>query len=97
MAAPKFKEFFEMMVKQNQAEFDQFLEIHNNFVANPAKWKAEFDEKGRDIQDIIRVYENRLCAQSEGSGRSRFTLGLSEKFQAEVKKMLPKIDLVGAE
>ena len=97
MAAPKFKEFYELMVKQNQEDFDEFKKAHDGFVKDPHKWKAKFNELGRDIQDTIRTYENRLCRQSEGSGNSKFSTHLAEKFQQEVKAHFPKINFIGME
>jgi hypothetical protein len=97
MAAPKFKEFYELMFKQNQEDFDNFKKVHDGFVKDPEKWKRKFNELGRDIQDIIRTYENRLCRQSEGAGNSKFTTALAEKFNQEVKTHFPKINFIGME
>lgn len=83
------------MVKQNQKDFDEFKKVHDGFAKNPEKWKNKFNELGRDIQDVIRDYENRLCRQSEGAGNSKFTTALAEKFNQEVKAHFPKINFVG--
>ena len=97
MAEPKYKIFFDMMIKQNQELFDNFKKIHDNYSENPAKYKAQFNETGREVLDAVRLYENRLCNQSESSRNAKFSTNLSEKFQYEVKRYLPKIDFVGQE
>lgn len=93
--AAKYKEFYDLMLKQNKDDFHEFKKIHDKYMEDPKKWSAKFNELGRDIQDIIREYENRLCRQSEGAGNSKFTTGLAEKFQAEVKVHFPKINFIG--
>jgi hypothetical protein len=93
----KYKQVFEMMLKQNQEDFDNFQMVHDNFLKDPKKWKEEFDHQGRDIQDIIRRYENILCGKSENSGYGKYSTELSAKFQQEIRKLFPKIDFVGAE
>lgn len=95
MPSPKYKEFFQMMLKQNKEDFDEFKNVHDKFAKDPEKYKDEFNHLGSDILDIIRDWENRLCRQSEGAGNSKFTTALSEKFQSEVKTHFPKINSVG--
>jgi hypothetical protein len=97
MAIPKYKEYFDLMLKQNEELFKTFRRIHDDFEEDPKKWKDNFNEIGRDVQDVLRVYENRLCGQSEGSGYSKYSTALAEKFQAEIKKHFPKINFIGLE
>lgn len=94
---PKYRQTFVDMLKQNQQIFDDFKKVHDNYIEDPKVWKEQFDEQGRDIQDIIRRYENRLCGSSESSGHGRFTTELANKFHQEIKKVFPKIDYIGAE
>lgn len=95
--AAKYKEVYDMMLKQNKEDFDEFKKIHDKYLEDPKKWYKEFNKMGSDIQDIIREYEDRLCRQSEGAGNSKFTTALSEKFQSEVKKNFSKINFIGME
>lgn len=95
MPVPLFKQFYDQMVSQNQKEFDDFKIIHDKYADDPKTHQTEFNNQGRDIQDLIRVYENRLCGKSEGSGFSKFSTKLSEKFHEEIKKNFPKIDFIG--
>lgn len=93
--AAKYKEFYDLMISQNKEIFDNFKKIHEDYVKDSKKFQDKFNEVGRDIQDIIRDYENRLCRQSEGAGNSKFTTALSDKFHSEVKLHFPKIDFIG--
>lgn len=95
--ATKYQQFFDLMISQNKELFDSFKEVHEHYLQDPQKWQQQFNEIGRDVQDIIRRYENMLCSKTEGSGYGKYSTNLSEKFQAEVKKAFPKIDFIGAE
>lgn len=91
----KYQQCFEDMLKQNKEIFDKFKDIHDKFASDPNTYKDEFNEIGRDVQDIIRRYENRLCGHSESSGYSKFTTNLADKFQQKVREAFPKIDAIG--
>lgn len=91
----KYKEFYDLMIKQNKEDFDEFKKVHDKFMEDPEKYKDKFNRLGSDILDIIRDYENRLCRQSDNAGNSKFTTALAEKFQSEVKSHFPKISSVG--
>jgi gamma-glutamylcysteine synthetase len=95
MAAPKFKQIFDEMLLQNKQLFDSFRQIHDQFMADPKAYQQQFNEIGRDVQDVIRRYENRLCSHSESAGFGKFTNNLADKFQEEIKKSFSKIDSVG--
>jgi len=91
----KYKEFYEMMIKAHAEEFAAFKKVHDDYIIDPKKWQDKLNDLGRDIQDIIHEYENRLCRQSEGAGNSKFTTALADKFHAEVKSHFPKVDFIG--
>lgn len=93
----KYKQYLLDMLTQNKSIFDEFLQIHNHYLLDPKPNQEEFNRIGRDIQDIIRRYENRLCSKSESSGYGKFSSKLSENFQKEIKKYFPKIDFIGVE
>ncbi len=97
VASAKYKQYIEDMLTQNYQLFDAFLEIHNKYMENPSEWQAQFNEVGSRAQDVIRKYENRLCATSEGSGYGKFASKLADNFQTEIKKYFPKIDFIGVE
>jgi hypothetical protein len=91
----KYKEVFKKMLEENREAFDSFLKLHNEYALNPDKWQEQFNNEGKKIQKIIRIYEDRLCGHAEGSGYGRFAGNLAEKFQEEVRKHFPKIDNIG--
>lgn len=91
----KCQQQLELMVKNNQSLFDEFKNIHDLYTENPNLYQEKFNEIGRDVQDIIRRYENILCRQSEGSGFGKYSAKLADKFHQEIKKLFPKIDFIG--
>ena len=97
MAIQKYKKYYELMLLQNKKVFDQFLEVHNLFVADQKKNAPQFHSLGRDVTDIIRFWERKLCAGMERGNNSQYSSKLAEKFWGEVRKTYTHIDLVGVE
>lgn len=91
----KYKDYFQQMLEANQSVFTDFKKIHNLFAVDQKTYQSEFNEKGEIIMEIIRDWEKRLCSRMEGGKNGVYSANLSEKFRAEVKKVFPKIDLVG--
>lgn len=86
---------FQKMLAENTELFATFQQIHDAYNLNPDANKDRFNDVGREITDIIREYERRLCAQMGKGQFSKYTQNLSEKFWGEVRKVYPKIDFVG--
>jgi pentose-5-phosphate-3-epimerase len=93
--ATKYKLIFDEMVSKYEKEFDSFQEIHDRFEENPKKWQDEFNKEGEKIMEIVREYENKLCGHMENTKNSTYSAGLAEKFRAEIKRYLPKLDMIG--
>jgi len=93
----EYQKAFQTMIEQNKEIFDRFKAVHDAYVLSPDLNKAKFNEVGREITDVIREYERRLCAQMGKGQFSKFTQNLSEKFWGEVRKVYPKIDFVGVQ
>lgn len=91
----QYQAYFQQMMEANKPLFDEFKKIHDAYVEEPDFWKAKYNEVGRDVLDIMRDYERRLCSQSEKGQYGKFSSNLSAKFWAEVKTVFPKIDFVG--
>lgn len=91
----KYKEYFENMVRENKELFDSFKRLHDEYALNPDNLQDKFNKEGEKVLEVTRQWENKLCKQSEKAGYSKYTTNLSEKFQAEVKKLFPMIDHVG--
>jgi hypothetical protein len=62
---------------------------------DPSKYEEEFNKIGKEVLGVVREYENRLCADTERGKFIKYSSGLAEKFQEEVRKNFPSIDKVG--
>ena len=93
--AAKYLEIFNEMVAKFEKEFDSFQEIHDKYEENPKKWQDEFNSEGIKILEIIRAYENRLCGHMENTQNATYSANLAEKFRNEIKRYLPKLDMIG--
>jgi hypothetical protein len=91
----KYKEYFLKMIEENKTVFDNFKKLHALYEQDESKWQNKLNEDGEVVMDIVREYENRLCSNTERGVYNKFSSGLSEKFQAEVRKTFPKIDHIG--
>lgn len=83
------------MIDENKDLFDQFFRIHEHYTADPKAYQEEFNQIGRNIQDVILQYERKLCGKTESGMYSKFSGNLSEKFKELVRKDFPKIDFIG--
>ena len=90
-----YQKLFQEMLSTHKDLFTQFKDIHDRFAQDQNKYKKEFNEVGTQVLDVIRKYENILCGHSENSGYGKFSSNLSDKFWAEVRSYLPRIDFVG--
>ncbi len=93
--ATKFKEVFDEMVTKYEKEFDEFQILHDKYEQDPKKWQAEFNLEGGKIMDIVREYEDKLCGKMENTKNSTYSANLAEKFRGEIKRYLPKLDMIG--
>ena len=55
----------------------------------------EFHQLGRDILDVVRDYDRRLCAAMGKGIYSTYSQKLSEKFWSLVRQDFSQIDMVG--
>jgi hypothetical protein len=93
--ATKYLEIFKEMVEKYEKEFDDFQLLHDKYEKEPKKWQKEFNDEGGKIMEIVRVYENRLCGHMENTNNATYSAGLAEKFRNEIKRYLPKLDMIG--
>lgn len=91
----KYKQFYREMVEEHQDDFDLFKTIHDNYIINPDAWQDKFNNEGKRIVEIIRIWERKLCQHSEKGQYGKYSAGLAEKFWNEVRLHYPKIDFVG--
>jgi hypothetical protein len=91
----KYKQQVQDMLSAHKDIFDAFKHLHDNYEKDPKKWQNEFNEKGSEVQAIIRRWENNLCGKSESGKYGKFSSTLAEKFQNEIRTHFPKIDFIG--
>ena len=91
----KYKKCFAEMINQHKDLFTSFKKVHDQYALDPKKWKSQFNSEGQRVLEIVKKYENILCGHSENSGYGKFSSNLSDKFWAEVRSYLPRIDFVG--
>ncbi len=91
----KFKEYYERMFNENKDLFAEFQKVHDEYALNPDDLQDQFNEIGKKVQRVMRIYEDRLCGHSESNGYGAYTGGLAEKFEGEVRKHFSQIDNVG--
>lgn len=91
----KYKQYFQEMLADQKRVFDDFKKIHDKFALDRVKYQDEFNRQGEAVMEIIHDWEKRLCARMEGSKNGVYSATLSEKFKEEIKKIFPKIDLIG--
>jgi hypothetical protein len=91
----KYEKYFQKMIEENQTLFDEFKALHAKYSLDPEAWQTEFNREGAKILKLINEHENKLCHHSEGGQYAKFAGNLADKFQKEVRKLLPLIDHVG--
>lgn len=93
----KYRAAVQQMFEENQELFDEFKPIHDAYVLNPTANQAKYNAIGRDVMDVIRDYERKLCAKMGAGQYSKFSMNLSEKFMEEIQKIYSKIMFIGVE
>lgn len=91
----KYKQYYQDMMDKHAEVFSAFKVVHDRFALDPETWAEKFHTQGREVLDIIRDYERRLCAGMERGKNATYSFALAEKFKAEIKKYLPKFELIG--
>ena len=93
--ATKYLETFNEMVTKYEKEFDEFQVLHDKYEKDPMKWQEKFNLEGAKIMEIVKEYEDRLCGHMEHTQNATYSANLAEKFRNEIKKYLPKLDMIG--
>ncbi|OGG15419.1 hypothetical protein A3D77_07820 [Candidatus Gottesmanbacteria bacterium RIFCSPHIGHO2_02_FULL_39_11] len=83
------------MTAENKELFDSFKIIHDNYVINSDAWMEKFNAVGKEVVEVMRIWERKLCSHSERGQYGIFSSKLSDKFWDEIRKVYPKIDYVG--
>ena len=91
----KYREYYQKMVEENKEAFDKFIQKHFEYSTDEDRYQEEFNKEGAKILEIIHVWEDRLCKNSERAGFGSYTSNLAEKWQTEVRSHFPLIDRIG--
>lgn len=91
----QYQIIYQQMIDENKDLFDSFWKIHDLYSIDPKTHQKAFNEIGKHIQEVIHVYERRLCGKTENGVYSKFSSNLSEKFRTLVRTDFPKIDFIG--
>jgi len=91
----KYKHYFQQMMDEHQELFAQFKTIHDGYTQDRKTWSQQFHTHGKEVVEIVRDWEQRLCAGMERGHNAVYSSKLSEKFWAEVKNLYSHIELVG--
>ncbi|MCL2110164.1 hypothetical protein FWH30_01090 [Microgenomates group bacterium] len=95
MPQQKYKIYYNLMIKNNQPLLDAFKLIHDNYQANPNKYRTAFNKTGRDVLDVMRSFERKLCSGMERTNNAAYSDRVAEKYWSEIRKTFPLIDQVG--
>ncbi len=90
----RYKEYVKKMIAENQEIFNEFRIIHDRYSIDGERHQAELNRIGEKILEVVKEYENRVCANTERS-YSQYSANLAEKFQNEVRSVFPMIDFIG--
>ena len=94
---PKYRDFFRQMIDQHNEMFTEFKDVHDRYEQDQQKYQDEYNDKGKNIVEIIRKQESLLCGNMEKGENAKYSSRLSEKFWGEVRAFFPMIDYVGAQ
>lgn len=83
------------MSDEHQELFTKFDAVHTGYLTNRKAFSAQFHSLGKEVVEIMRDYEHRLCAGMERGNNGVYSSKLAEKFWAEIKKRFSHIELVG--
>lgn len=95
MSTTKHHLYYQKVVDEHQELFDQFKAVHDAFAINRDANEERFHSIGRDVLDLLRDCERRLCSGMERGGYASYSGKLAEKFWALVRQDYPLIDQVG--
>jgi len=91
----KYKDYVNKMLDENKKLFETFKKLHDDYALNQDPLQEKFNTEGEKILEVVRDYENRLCANTERGMYNKYSPNLAEKFQDEVRKVFPMIDHIG--
>lgn len=91
----RYKEYVKKMIEENPKLFGEFRTLHDKYSNEQENYQDEYNLVGEKIQEVIKEYENRVCANTERGMYSHYSGNLAEKFQNEIRAVFPMIDFIG--
>jgi len=90
----RYKEYVKKMLDENESLFEQFRTVHDKYARDDVKYQAQLNQIGEKVLEVVKEYENRVCANTERS-YSQYSANLAEKFQNEIRRVFPMFDFIG--
>lgn len=91
----KYKDYFNEMFGLHREQFQAFMLLCQDYMADRAAYSEEFNRQGKGVKDIVSEWDRRLCARMERGRNGVYSANVSDKFWDEVRKYFPCIDEVG--
>lgn len=91
----RYKEYVKRMIDGNKEIFDQFQRLHDEYALNPDTHQERYNKEGEKVLEVVREYENRVCANQDRGVYSKYSSDLADKFHQELLRVFPMIDHIG--
>ena len=73
----------------------KFMLLNQDYGQDKRKHKSLFDQEGKEVQEIVEEWTNKLCHQMEKGQNGAYSNKLADKFLAEVQKYFPYYHEIG--
>ena len=83
------------MFQANQEKMMRFMVINQDYANNKEKHKKEFDTLGKEIQEIISAWQEKLCHTMEKGKYGTYSTKIADKFIEEAVKYFPYYHEIG--
>ncbi len=95
MSDPKYKRYVTEMFERNREKMMKFMLLNQDYGRDKKGLKEQFDQEGKEIQEIVEEWMGRLCKQMEKGKNGSYSGKLADKFLQEVVKYFPYYHEIG--
>jgi len=92
---PKYKKYVSEMFEQNREKMMKFMLLNQDYGQNKKGLKIQFDQEGKEVQEIVEDWMGRLCGQMEKGKNAAYSAKLADKFLEEIRKYFPYYNEIG--
>ncbi len=92
---PKYVQMYQRMKDENPQLFKDFKKVHDKFLEDSFKNRAEFNKVGEEFAEQVRIYTDHLCRTSESSGYA--STKLADQFRGLILADFSELDEIGIE